>query len=118
MPSRSDVLGEQLEELTQDLRDVWRTLTADPKKQARKERAWGILTAVLGAVATMAARRAAAKAWRVLTGEQPPIGRPAPPQPAPHAGDGLGPATDGNRNGGSDRGESREREEAAHPRDT
>jgi hypothetical protein len=78
MPRRREVVGEQLEELLQDLRDLRVALLADPKKQARKERAWALLTMALGAVATLAARRLAAKAWAVLTGEQPPTARPAP----------------------------------------
>ena len=46
MPSRSDVLLSNLEELQQDLLDLWRTLTRDPAKEARKERAWTILAGV------------------------------------------------------------------------
>jgi len=37
---------------------------------------WTGLYAGLGAVATMAARRAASGIWQVATGEQPPIKRP------------------------------------------
>jgi hypothetical protein len=33
---------------------------------------WSGLYAVLGAAATMAARRAASSIWRIATGEQPP----------------------------------------------
>ena len=33
---------------------------------------WTGLYAVLGAVATMASRRAASSIWRIATGEQPP----------------------------------------------
>jgi hypothetical protein len=76
MPNRSDLVAEQLDELRQDLRDLWTALVVDPKKQARKERAWTILAGALGAAGTLAARRAATKAWSVLTGEQPPTARP------------------------------------------
>jgi hypothetical protein len=76
MPSRRDLVAEQLEELRQDLRDLWTALVVDPKKQARKERAWSILAGALGAAGTIAARRATAKAWAVLTGERPPTARP------------------------------------------
>jgi hypothetical protein len=80
MPNRSDVLMTNLEELQQDLRDVWQTLTRDPAKEARKERAWTILSGVFTAVSAIVARRVAAKAWGVLTGEAAPMGRrPAPP---------------------------------------
>jgi len=77
MPDKSDVVAEQIAELRQDLRDLWVALTADPKKQARKERLWRILAGVAGAVATMAARRVATKAWAVLTGEKPPTAQAA-----------------------------------------
>jgi uncharacterized protein DUF4235 len=78
MPTRSEVVVEQLSKLGEDLRDLWVALSADPKKQARKERAWSIFAGALGAAATMVARRATSKAWSVLTGEQPP--RPQPTQ--------------------------------------
>ncbi len=72
MPTKSDIVAEQLAELRQDLRELWVAVTADPKKQARKERLWSILAGVLAAVATIGARRIATKAWAVLTGEPPP----------------------------------------------
>jgi hypothetical protein len=34
---------------------------------------WMALYGVLGAAATMAARRAASRIWRVATGEEPPV---------------------------------------------
>jgi hypothetical protein len=34
---------------------------------------WTALYGVLGAAATMAARRAASRIWRVATGEEPPV---------------------------------------------
>jgi hypothetical protein len=34
---------------------------------------WTALYGILGATATMAARRAASKIWRVATGEEPPV---------------------------------------------
>ena len=72
MPKRRDVVLEQLGELKVDLQALWVALTADPKKEARKERVWTLFAGILGAVATMAARRTTAKAWTTLTGEQPP----------------------------------------------
>jgi hypothetical protein len=72
MPTKRDVVEEQLAELRQDLHDLWVALTVDPKQQKRKERAWAIVAGVSGAVATLAARRAATKIWAVLTGEVPP----------------------------------------------
>src|SRR5215212_4609050 len=78
MPNRSDVLMTNLEELQQDLREVWQTLTRDPAKEARKERAWTILAGVFTAVGAIAARRAAAKAWGILTGEAAPMAKRVP----------------------------------------
>jgi hypothetical protein len=72
MPNRRDVVVEQLDELRTDLEALWVALTRDPKKEARKERVWTVLAGVLGAAATMGARKAAARAWSVLTGEVPP----------------------------------------------
>jgi hypothetical protein len=79
MPSRSDVLLENLEELQQDLVDLWNTLRRDPKRELWKERAWMALSGVFAALATLAARRAATKIYGILTGEKPPLGRQAPP---------------------------------------
>jgi hypothetical protein len=78
VPSRSDVLLESLEELQQDLLDLWRGLTRDPAKEVWKERAWAALSGVFAAVAAIAARRVATKAWGILTGETPPIARQGP----------------------------------------
>jgi hypothetical protein len=44
----------------------------DPKAQRKKRVLWGALQGVVGAVFTIGARRLGAKAWGVLTGEQPP----------------------------------------------
>ena len=85
MPKRTNVVTEQLDELRQDLEDLWAALTRDPKKQARKEQAWTLLAGVAAAGATMAARRLAAKLWPILTGEQPPTAAARPqPRPAQH----------------------------------
>lgn len=77
MPKRHDVVREQLGELRKDLGALWVAVSADPKKKARRERAWSLFSGILFAAATMAARRSTAKAWAVLTGEQPPTTRPA-----------------------------------------
>ena len=82
MPSRSEVVSEQLAALQQNLNDLWVALSTDPKKQARKERAWTILAGALTVGATMLARRGTAKLWDILTGEPPPVG-PAPRSPGP-----------------------------------
>jgi len=46
----------------------------------RKQRGWLLLTGALGAVATMASRKALAKLWPILTGEPAP-GTKAPSVP-------------------------------------
>jgi hypothetical protein len=81
VPSRNDLLLAKLEELQQNLRDLVRTLTRDPAKEARKERAWMIMSGAFTAVAAIVARRAAAKIWGILTGEAAPNAK-QPPAPA------------------------------------
>jgi hypothetical protein len=75
VPTKGAVVSEQLATLGQDLKQLWVAVTADPKKQARKQRAWSVVSGILGAAATMIARRWASRAWAVLTGEQPPAAR-------------------------------------------
>src|SRR5690349_25180051 len=57
MPTRSDVLSEQLDELRTDLSALWVGLTRDPTKEARKARVWMVFTD----------RKSAAKGKRVNT---------------------------------------------------
>jgi hypothetical protein len=71
--TRRAVVGEQLDELRTDLEALWVAVTRDPKKEARKERVWMLLTAGLGAVAALGARKVATRVWVVLTGESPPF---------------------------------------------
>jgi L-alanine-DL-glutamate epimerase-like enolase superfamily enzyme len=80
MPSRSDVVLEKLEELQEDLLDLWHTLRRDPKREVWKERAWAAFSGVFAALAALAARRAATKVYGILTGERPPVGRQVPPR--------------------------------------
>ena len=63
-----EAVAEDLRALADDLK----ALVEDPKKRARKERQWKALYGGLALVMTLAGRRAATKAWGVLTGEQPP----------------------------------------------
>ena len=51
------------------------TVGRDKKAEQRKRLAWGIVQGAVGALFTIAARRAVAKVWGVLTGEQPPVKR-------------------------------------------
>jgi hypothetical protein len=75
MPTRTDVVEEQMKELGQDLSRLWTALTRDPKRQAWSERLWRALSKASTVAATMAARRMAGRAWKVLTGEAPPSGQ-------------------------------------------
>ena len=75
MASRNDLLIANLQELEQDLRDLWRTLTRDPAKGARKERAWTLVAGAFTAVGAIVARKAAARIWGILTGEVPPVAK-------------------------------------------
>jgi hypothetical protein len=72
MPKRRDVIAEELSTLADDLERLWNAATRDPKKEARRERTWMIVSGVLSAASTMAARQIAAKLWPILTGETPP----------------------------------------------
>jgi hypothetical protein len=76
MARRRDVLAEELRQLADDLEELWKALTRDPKVERRKQRAWSVVAGISGAAATMATRRALAKLWPILTGEQPSA--PAP----------------------------------------
>jgi hypothetical protein len=72
MPKRKDVVAEELRTLADDLDRLWRAATHDPKQEARRERVWMIVSGVLSAASTMAARKLAAKIWPILTGEEAP----------------------------------------------
>jgi hypothetical protein len=48
------------------------TVGRDARTERKKRLLWGAMQGVVGAVFTLAARRAVTKAWGVLTGEQPP----------------------------------------------
>jgi len=73
MSDRREAIAEDLRALAADLKSLLESATTDPKERKRKEWMWRGLYAGLGAVTTLVARRAAAKAWIVLTGEQPPL---------------------------------------------
>ena len=74
MPNRRAVVAEQLQTLADDLESLWRAATHDPKQEARRRRAWLLVSGALTAGATMASRKAVAKLWPILTGERPPSG--------------------------------------------
>ena len=72
MPTRTDVLEQRVKDLGQDLGALGAALIRDPKRQARSERIWQVLSRATTVLATLVARRMAGKTWRVLTGEIPP----------------------------------------------
>ena len=72
-----EAFAEDLRALAEDLK----AFVEDPKKRARKERRWRVLYGVIALGFTMVSRRVAARAWAILTGEQPPAkGAPPPAQ--------------------------------------
>jgi hypothetical protein len=73
-----EALAEDLRALAEDLK----AFVEDPKKRARKEQQWRLLYGVIALGATVASRRIATRAWKILTGEQPPTkgGQPQAPQ--------------------------------------
>jgi hypothetical protein len=75
MSERRDAIAEDLRALATDLKGLVESATTDPKERRKKERQWRVLYGALGVVTTLAARRAANKAWAILTGEQPPAKR-------------------------------------------
>jgi uncharacterized protein DUF4235 len=72
MSERRDAVAADLRSLASDLKSLLESATTDPKERRKKERQWRVLYGALGLVATLAARRAANRAWAILTGEQPP----------------------------------------------
>jgi hypothetical protein len=75
MANRKDVVVQQLSQLADDLEELWKAATRDPAVEQRKQRAWAILSGVVGAAAAVASRQAVAKFWPILTGEQPPTAK-------------------------------------------
>src|SRR4051812_38970443 len=95
MPNRTKLAGEELKKVGRDAKGVAAALTDDPKARQRRELRWRVLYGTIAAVSTVAARRAATRSWRVLTGEAPPAaGRGNGAAPVPPAAP-LIPATDG-----------------------
>ena len=85
MSDRREALADDLRALATDLKSLLESATTDPKERNRKERRWRVLYGAFGVVTTLFARRAATKAWAVLTGEQPPTKRSAQATPPTRA---------------------------------
>jgi hypothetical protein len=75
MPDRRGAVADDLRSLAGDLKHLVESATNDPKERRRKELQWRALYGGLAIVTSLAARRAAYKAWDILTGEQPPTAR-------------------------------------------
>ena len=82
MTDRRDAIADDLRAVATDLKSLLESATTDPKERQRKERRWRALYTALGVVTTLVSRRLAAKAWAILTGEQPPAKGPAQATPA------------------------------------
>jgi hypothetical protein len=77
-----EAVAEDLRALADDLK----AFVQDPKERARKERRWRALYGAVALAFTLVGRRAAARAWSVLTGEQPPTKGTQPREREPVAG--------------------------------
>jgi hypothetical protein len=75
LTDRRDAIAENLRSLATDLKSLVESATTDPKERRKKEWQWRVLYGALSAITTLAARRAANKAWAILTGERPPARR-------------------------------------------
>jgi hypothetical protein len=85
MANRKDAVMQQLNQLAGDLQELWKAATRDPAAEQRKQRAWTILSGVVGAAAAMGMRRTVAKYWPILTGEQPPTAKTPASSPSGQA---------------------------------
>ena len=75
MNERRDAIADNLRSLATDLKDLVDSATTNPKERRKKERQWRALYGALSIVTTLVARKAATKAWAILTGERPPVRR-------------------------------------------
>ena len=75
MNDRREAIADDLRSLATDLKSLVDSATSDPKERRRKERQWRALYGGLSLVTALVARRAANRAWAVLTGERPPVKR-------------------------------------------
>lgn len=75
MTDRRDAIADDLRLLASDLKSLVESATTSPKERRKKERQWRALYGALSVVTALVARRAANKAWAILTGERPPAKR-------------------------------------------
>ena len=79
MSQRTDAVADDLRSLAANLKSLLESATTDPKERAKRERQWRVLYGVLALAFTLVGRKLAAKAWGILTGEEPPTKRRQPP---------------------------------------
>jgi hypothetical protein len=75
LTDRRDAVADNLRSLATDLKSLVDSATTDPKERRKKERRWRALYGAISLVTALAARKAATRAWTVLTGERPPARR-------------------------------------------
>lgn len=80
MNDRRDAIADDLRSLAMDLKSLVDSATTDPKERRRRERQWRLLYGALSVLTALAARRAANKAWSILTGERPPVASTGAPK--------------------------------------
>jgi hypothetical protein len=82
---RRDAIAEDLRALADDFKSLLESAATDPKQRKRDERRWRVLYGAIGVVTTLLARKAATKAWTILTGERPPTAQAARRERQEHA---------------------------------
>lgn len=74
MASASNTIRRAVAAAGEKVSEVAWTVGRDPRRERRLRRRWGLVQTATSVAFTLAARRLAAAAWRVLTGETPPTG--------------------------------------------
>ena len=77
MASTENMVRKAVADLGAKVMELAWTLGRDEREEARMQRRWRILETALSAVFSVAARQVSARAWNILTGEDPPTRRAA-----------------------------------------
>ena len=72
MPTRTEPARRVVARLGDEIHEKAWTIGRDKRVERKKRLLWMGLTAGLGALATLGARRLASTVWRTVTGEAPP----------------------------------------------
>ena len=75
MPTTEDAIRKKVARVGDLIKEQAWTVGRDEKKAKRMLRRWKVLEGALTLATTLAARKLAARAWGVLTGELPPARR-------------------------------------------